>query len=237
MVFQRWIVRVHKWAALLVGLQVLVWIGGGFGMALMPLHEVRGEHRIAAQAPLNTAPGALAGLDAAAAAAGFAALDRAELVRHPGGPAWILESGEARALVCAQTGRLLSPLDAQGARQAARDDYDGPGTVGEAEWLETAPWYYGGPVPVWRVSIENDRGRALFVAPDTGRIVSRRSDTWRLFDIFWRLHIMDYRDGTKINNPLLVSAAGFALVFTLSGLILLVLRLRRTVHSLRRRRA
>ena len=42
----RWVVRLHKWIALIVGLQILAWVLGGFGMALMPIEQVRGEHTI-----------------------------------------------------------------------------------------------------------------------------------------------------------------------------------------------
>lgn len=227
--FQRWVVRLHKWSALIAGLQVLVWIGGGFGMAVMPV----GEHRMAAAVPLAADPGALTGLAAAARVADFGALDSARLVSHLAGPAWLLQSDDRAALVDARSGTLLSLLDADAAQAVARADYAGPGLVGSAQWLDHAPWYYGGPVPVWRVVIEGDEGRMIFVAPDTGQVVSRRSDSWRLFDVFWRLHIMDYRDGSNINNPLLICAAGFALLFTLSGLILLVLRLRRVFHAVR----
>lgn len=231
MKFQRWVVRVHKWSALIVGLQVLLWIGGGFGMALMPIGEVRGEHRMASAMPLAAEPGALTDLAAATRAAGFDALDSARLVSHLSRPAWLLQSGDRTALADARTGTLLTPLEASDAQAVAQADYDGPGTVGTAQWLEQAPWYYRGPLPVWKVSIEDDDGRAIFIAPATGQIVTRRSDSWRLFDVFWRLHIMDYRDGSNINNPLLIGAAGFALLFTLSGLILLVLRLRRVLHA------
>lgn len=236
MIFQRWVVRVHKWSALIVGLQVLLWIGGGFGMSLMPITEVRGEHRMAPPAPLEAAPETLTDLATASIAAGFERLDSAALVSHLGEPAWLLRAGETAALVNARTAAVITPLDAAGAQAVAQADYAGPGVVGTAQWLEEAPWYYGGPVPVWKVSIEDDDGRAIFVAPATGQIVTRRSDSWRLFDVFWRLHIMDYRNGSDINNPLLISAAGFALAFTLSGLVLLILRLQRVAHSLRRTR-
>ncbi len=45
--FTRWVVRIHKWVALVVGLQVLAWVGGGLGMTLMPIEQVRSEHTIA----------------------------------------------------------------------------------------------------------------------------------------------------------------------------------------------
>lgn len=47
MVIQRWAVRVHKWLALIVGVQIILWIAGGVVMSVLPLAEVRGEHNMA----------------------------------------------------------------------------------------------------------------------------------------------------------------------------------------------
>ena len=49
---------------------------------------------------------------------------------------------------------------------------------------------------------------------------------------------MDYKARENFNNPLVVTAAGLALVTVLAGLVLLVLRLQRLVRmELARRRA
>ncbi|MDI6624291.1 MAG: hypothetical protein QME55_06140, partial [Brevundimonas sp.] len=44
----RWSSQVHKWLALIVGVQVLFWVGGGMLMTMMPIETVRSEHRVAA---------------------------------------------------------------------------------------------------------------------------------------------------------------------------------------------
>jgi hypothetical protein len=46
---------------------------------------------------------------------------------------------------------------------------------------------------------------------------------------------MDYDDGADFNHPLLVTAAGAGLFVALSGLVLLVFRLRRTFGQIRAR--
>ena len=48
----RWSVRIHKWVALVVGLQIVLWIAGGLVMSVLPIEQVRGEHKIAAVHPL-----------------------------------------------------------------------------------------------------------------------------------------------------------------------------------------
>lgn len=56
-----------------------------------------------------------------------------------------------------------------------------------------------------------------------------RTDMWRLFGFFWMLHIMDYKERENFNHPLLISAAGLALITVLAGLVLLIVRVRRSV--------
>lgn len=39
--------QIHKWLALIVGLQVLGWVLGGLVMTAIPIERVRGEHHVA----------------------------------------------------------------------------------------------------------------------------------------------------------------------------------------------
>jgi hypothetical protein len=60
-----------------------------------------------------------------------------------------------------------------------------------------------------------------------------------MFDFFWRLHVMDYDDGADFNHPLLIISAGLGLIVSVSGLTILVFRMRRSYgqwQSTRRRR-
>ena len=45
---------------------------------------------------------------------------------------------------------------------------------------------------------------------------------------------MDYDDGADFNHPLLITAAGAAVFVALSGLILLIIKMRRTLLVWRR---
>lgn len=67
-------------------------------------------------------------------------------------------------------------------------------------------------------------------------MVSRRSDVWRLYDVFWRIHILDFKDGDDFNHPLLIAAAALTLPVVVTGLILLWIRLARDLRMLRARR-
>ena len=54
----------------------------------------------------------------------------------------------------------------------------------------------------------------------TGDIAAIRSDSWRVWDLLWALHIMDYQDRDNINNFLLKIFSVLALVSSITGIVL-----------------
>lgn len=76
--------------------------------------------------------------------------------------------------------------------------------------------------PFWRVDFDDDDGTTVYLSDQTGEVLVHRNDTWRLFDIFWMLHIMDYTGRSDFNNPLVVMAGIGGLWMALSGIWLLV---------------
>ncbi|MED5550198.1 MAG: PepSY domain-containing protein [Pseudomonadota bacterium] len=236
----RWTVRVHKWLALAVGIQIVLWVAGGVVMSVIPIERVRGEHNMT---PVADQPLSLRGIippDAAVRAAGAG-----EDVRSVALETWLdrpvyslvwLDGG--RDLVDAQSGERLTPIDRDAALAVARRDYAGRGDIAAIEYFQTPTWEYRRAGPAWRISFADGDGTRLYVDPHTGLVSARRNDAWRVYDFFWMLHIMDYKARENFNNPLVVTAAGLALVTVLAGLVLLVLRLQRLVRmELARRRA
>lgn len=47
----KWTLRIHKWIALIVGIQIMLWIAGGLVMSAIPIETVRGEHKISPTGP------------------------------------------------------------------------------------------------------------------------------------------------------------------------------------------
>jgi len=68
-------------------------------------------------------------------------------------------------------------------------------------------------------------------------VVSRRSDLWRFYDFFWRIHILDFKTGENFNHPVIIAAAALTLPMVLAGFVLLWIRLARDLRALRRRKA
>lgn len=225
----RWVVRLHKWLALIIGLQVFLWVLGGFAMSLMPIEQVRSEHTIPDRPspPIDLAA-VLSPADAASRAA-LGAVDGAELGRWHAGPVYRFETELGPVLVDAATGARLSPISEAHARAAARYGYAGEAEIIGVAFVATPNGEYRRNHAAWRVSFDDGEGTRLYVNANTGLIDARRNDMWRVFDFFWMLHIMDYQEREDFNHPLLIGAAGLALSAVIAGLVLLFIRMRRTL--------
>lgn len=233
----RWAVRLHKWIALIVGVQVLLWVTGGLVMTVIPIERVRGEHHAAAITPGHLPTAELLPLTEAAARAGFAPV-KAELRQTPRGAIWALDRGGGETVILdARTGVRLSTITDGEARGFARRAYRGDGAVARATYLSTAPPETGKTGALWRVDFEDAERTSLYLSPLTGETVSRRSGLWRFYDFFWRLHIMDWRDGENFNHPLIITAALFTLTIVITGFVLLWSRFGRDLRNARASRA
>lgn len=234
----RWVVRLHKWLALIVGLQIFLWVMGGFGMALMPIEQVRGEHTIAETAPAEIDLAGVLALSEAAERAGLVGVvSSAQLSQWHAGPVYRFATEAGPVLVDAETGERLSPLDEATARAVALAGYAGDAPISAVEYFPEPAGEYRRPNPSWRVSFDDGEGTRLYVNAETGVIDARRNDMWRLFDFLWMLHIMDYEEREDFNHPLIITAAGLALSVVLAGFVLLFVRMRRTVLVAMKRRA
>jgi hypothetical protein len=88
--------------------------------------------------------------------------------------------------------------------------------------LETAPAEASRAIgSVWQVRFYDTWSTTLYFSPTSAELVSIRSDIWRLFDFVWMLHIMDYDEREDFNNPLLITFSISALLFTMTGFLLL----------------
>jgi uncharacterized iron-regulated membrane protein len=217
---------VHKWLALIVGVQILLWVASGLYFTIVPIEQVRSEHRVR-----EIAQASLEANDAAAVARTVAALNPAPikltLERRPEGAVVLAEFAEGRPrLFDAATGQLLSPLTEEAARSIALARIDTEAPIARAQLVTGASPEYRAALPAWRVEFDDPEHLAVYVAADTGLVTARRSDTWRIYDALWALHIMDWRDHENFNHGLIILASVLALVSTIFGIVLIPYRFR-----------
>jgi len=218
--------KMHKWVGLVVGLQFLLWLASGMVMSLFDRDVVEG---MAHRAPLKAAAewprtGLVAPADVLAASRKPVELiDGRWLLQVP---AYLLKNGEGSWLVDARNGAPLAVNAAQ-ALQVARADYVGDGKAGQPQWIAKPTLdirkHRGAS---WRIDFDDTEATTIYVSAVDGRILERRNAAWRLFDIAWMLHIMDYGGREDFNNSLLLMAALGGLWMALSGIWLLCTSLR-----------
>lgn len=223
----RWFAFLHKWIGLIIFIQIILWMTGGLVMSVFPIEEVRGEHNIRHQETisLNVADFVVPLGDVVAEFAP-GGIESATAKTVLGRPVYDLERTiGGHMLVDARTGEALT-IDEGVVHALARADFAGDDAIAEIALIHETNVEYRGPTPVWRVRFADADDTRLYFAPDTGRLMARRNATWRLYDFFWMLHIMDYEDRTDFNNPLVITAASIALLTVLMGVGLLAFRLR-----------
>lgn len=212
----------HKWLALIVGVQVLFWVGSGLFFAIFPIEQVRSEHRIAQReaAPLTSPMQDVSALLPEAPT-------RVTYERDASGEAVaVAEFAERRPiLIDLQDWRVASPLSEEAAAQIAQAYVAGSPRVRERTLVTEETPEYRGPLPAWRIAFDDGEGLAVYVAADTARVTARRSDLWRVYDALWAMHIMDWRDHENFNSGLMILTSFTALIVVLMGFVLFPYRM------------
>lgn len=200
----------HKWIGLIIGVQVLLWTLSGAMMAILPMGEVAGGE--AAETPsiqLVPATDQWPRIQQQIGDAAVTGVALRPLLDRP-----IVEVGtpDGVRLFDAATATPLA-IDSQLAREIASASYPGRAKVRRIEPLgEVTLPVREHQLPIWRVDFADEENSSFYVSGSNGALLERRNDTWRLWDIFWMLHIMDYTERTSFNHPL-IWTFGFAAVW------------------------
>jgi hypothetical protein len=218
--FSYWVRRCHKWIALMVGVQALLWMASGVYMTVVPLEIIHGDHLTHPTGePLS--PSAQR-IDTPRLMHLYPGLSSFRLKSLLGREVFEIERAGKLELVDAHSGKSLGQLDEVTVRALATDSYHGEDPIVKVELLATAPGEVGKrPVPIWAVHYGDMGKTTLYFSPASGELLARRHELWRWFDFLFMLHIMDYDERSNVNNTLLRVASAVGLLFALSGLWLL----------------
>lgn len=228
----KWFLRriahwLHKWLALIVGIQVLAWVLGGVVFALVPFEGWVKSGDLVRKSPKPDTDTPLFPL--ADIATRHAPLRSIELVGQ--GKTFyyrLTDLAGNKVLVNALSGVALPTPDENQIRQQVRDIYLGDAPLHSVRLMtKTEPRAFGlvdelnGKAHVWQANFADRLHTRLYFTADTGEFLRARNDAWVFYDFFWRLHIMDYGSGEDFNNSLLRILSPLALLLVLSGGVLL----------------
>lgn len=82
--------------------------------------------------------------------------------------------------------------------------------------------FRGRSLPIYRVKTKSkdDSKINVYINMYSGNVVAIRSDKWRIWDLMWGLHIMDWKERDNIDNIFLKIFSILALVSSLTGIML-----------------
>lgn len=220
-------IQLHKWVGLVVGLQVLFWVLGGLVMTAIPIERVHGDHHLAFPRAPAIDVGKILPVTRIAELSGFE-VSKAELRNTPRGPAWIVSAPSGQELwIDARTGGEVQEVTEAEARAVATRSYTGKGKPVSARLMDEPPVEAGVGGPLWQVRFGDGEGTTLYIDTFTGDVTSRRSDLWRFYDFFYRLHIMNFGPAETYNHPLIIATTALTLSIVVTGFILLWFRVGR----------
>lgn len=210
---------IHKWIGLLIGLQFLLWALSGAGMALIDQHEVAGGAKRAPPAVRAAATDGWSRIQASLAGTPVTGVG----LRALAGRQMIEVSGpRGTTLFDAASGKRIR-IDGQVAGEIAAAAYPGHGAVKAVAPLDRIGLAVRGhALPIWRVDFDDAKRSTYYVSGSTGALLERRNDSWRMWDVLWMLHTMDYASRTSFNHPLIIIIGLAAVWLAVTGLWLLL---------------
>lgn len=217
---------VHKWLALLIGVQVVFWVVSGLFFTLFPIEQIRSEHLVRSPQEVRAIDFAALGDLGLIHDAQNRAPTKVTLEQRADGPVAVAEFADGDPILFdAATLRPLSPLDRDAALRIAHNHLTLTSAPIAAALVSEQSAEYRGPLPAWRVEFA-EGGLSVYVAANTGAVTARRSDLWRLYDTLWALHIMDWRDHENFNHPLIIAVTFITLLSVIAGIVLIPYRVR-----------
>jgi Cu(I)/Ag(I) efflux system membrane protein CusA/SilA len=217
--------KFHKWLMLFVGVQFVIWSITGAYMVFFDIDYIHGDSLVinhqtkidpndihySLKSLLNDYPQA----------------EQISIGTFINQNVYRFSVAGKKLLIDATSGRLLSPLDKQTGQAAARYYYSGDGQVSKIELLIDNPPFELNPrvLPAWRINFNDFGSPSIYVSAQTGQLVGKRHEFWRLFDWMFRFHIMDYGEQEEIDNILLFWITLVAILACIFGLFLVYFRI------------
>jgi hypothetical protein len=219
--------EIHRWLALILGVQFLLWALSGFYMVVVNIDTIHGDMLVKNMSPPIGSDVWHSG-SMGEVLARHPTARKINLKTMMGRPVFVVHQDDTVALFDAESGAGLSPITKQLAAEIASYHYTGNAAIDHVELIEDDPpgEIKYSPLPVWRIDFDDVWGSSFYVDAQSGRFITRRHTLWRIFDFLWMLHIMDYDEREDVNNILLQVFSMASIALSLSGFWYLYYRLK-----------
>ena len=210
----RYIVRnTHKYLSFFISVQLFLWTVSGIYFAFNKIELVRGEqYRLTESFPINFDEVKFSRSDIQQVKAinrlgeiifVVSGSKSTEYLDSFGAPVNKLNKSEVFEIVSSSS--TLKPIDLEEITESSKGSE-----------------FRGRDLPLYKVTSLNDKEKKinLYLNVFSGEITAVRSLQWRIWDLMWGFHIMDWQTRDKINNIFLQIFSILALVSSISGIML-----------------
>ena len=203
----------HKYLSFLISLQLLLWTISGIFFAFNKIELVRGEqYRLTQDFPINFDEIKFSRSD----------VQQVKAINRLGKTIFVV-SGSKGIEYLDIFGSSLNKLNKDEVFEIVRASSTLK-PIGLEEITESSKGseFRGRDLPLYKVTSLNDEDKKinLYINVFSGEITAVRSLQWRIWDLMWGFHIMDWQTRDKINNIFLKIFSILALVSSISGILL-----------------
>ena len=211
--------KLHKYLSLAISIQLLLWTISGIYFSFNKIEQIRGEHLRSTDSYVTELDFSTLTLPKAESVEVLSrpsqliikikTNNNEEFFNIDGSKAAPLTRDEAITIVQKKTS--LNPLKAEKISNPQRGSE-----------------YRGRKLPMYKVTTDHENNVNVYIDEMSGEIVAIRSSSWRLWDLLWGFHIMDYIDRDNFNNFLIKIFSILALISAASGILLFFLSRRKS---------
>ena len=203
----------HKYLSFFISLQLLLWTISGIFFAFNKIELVRGEqYRLTQNFPINFDEIKFSRSD----------VQQVKAINRLGKTIFVV-SGSKGIEYLDIFGSSLNKLNKDEVFEIVRASSTLK-PIGLEEITESSKGseFRGRDLPLYKVTSLNDKDKKinLYINIFSGEITAVRSLQWRIWDLMWGFHIMDWQTRDKINNIFLKIFSILALVSSISGILL-----------------
>ncbi|MEN8222818.1 MAG: PepSY domain-containing protein [Acidobacteriota bacterium] len=226
--------KVHRYLGIIIGIQFFLWALGGVYFAWTDLDQIHSDPY--KSPPVNfdnsiklSSPQVM--VDQLSKEHSLYKIEKLELLGINGSPSYRIGIAKTTGsitkyfLADAATGKLRPQLNREESVKLAVAAFRPDAPVKSVEYLTDKiigkhHEYRGRILPAYAISFGHKSGVTIYVSPEMAQVITFRNSNWRIFDLLWMFHTMDYNGRDNFNNWLLRIMGVLGIITVLSGFVL-----------------
>lgn len=205
--------KIHKYLSFFISLQLLLWTVSGIYFAFNKIELVRGEqYRKQVEQSINLGDFDFEIPNTTDVSIQKRLGENIAVIKVDGTTKYLNRSGES----------ISKLTESEAMNLVISNTTLSPVLVEEIVNERSGSEYRGRSLPIYKVESKTNKDLDINVYLNvySGEVLAIRSNQWRIWDLMWGLHIMDWKERDNISNILLKIFSILALVSSVTGVML-----------------